>query len=51
MQHSKIFDTKIINKYGNPFMIHEQEQSSTKEKKRCRWKDKMKENEERTSPT
>jgi len=31
-------------------MIPEQEQSSTKEKKRCRWKDKTEEN-ERASPT
>jgi hypothetical protein len=32
-------------------MIHKQELSSTNEKKWCRWKDKMEENEERVSPS
>jgi hypothetical protein len=30
MEHSKRFDTKIINMNENPFMIHEQKQSSTR---------------------
>ncbi len=32
-------------------MIHKQEQSSPKENKQCRWKDKMEENKGRASPT
>jgi hypothetical protein len=30
MQHFKIFDTKILNMNENPFIIHKQEQSSTR---------------------